>query len=90
MIARGWNETKLDGLSIKGWWTMKGRKAGREKQRRAGSLPKCYGECGHCHLADECKYYAEWHTDKINAANERELREQVHRWQAEFTRGRVN
>ena len=69
---------------------MKGRKARREKQRRAGSLPPCYGECGRCFLQNGCEFYEEWKADQIKKANEREEKLRLSLIDEEWARDRVN
>ena len=51
---------------------MSKRKDRRIKSKRDGMFPKCYGDCGTC--AAPCEFYAEWKSDQVAAAVDRENR----------------
>lgn len=57
---------------------MSKRKDSRIKATRAGTFPKCYGECGCC--AERCEYYAEWKADQYAAAVAEEVSRQQAKW----------
>jgi len=58
------------------------------RSRRAGAFPTCYGECGRC--VAQCEFYAEWKADQQCKAADREAREALNFWDADFTPRRVN